>query len=53
MKFDGIPAFLCFLFEWAIIFVGVNHVVGGVSVALARLYYLFQDRRLPSYIKAR
>ena len=52
MKFAGIPAFLCFLFEWAVTFVGVNHMVGGLSVALARLYYLFQDSRLSSYIKA-
>ena len=52
-KYDGTPAFLCFLFEWAVSFVAVNHMVGGLAIALARLYYLFQGNKLASYIKER
>ena len=52
-KYDGTPAFLCFLFEWGITFVGLNHMVGGLPIALARLYYLFQGSKLTSYIKVR
>ena len=52
-KYDGTPAFLCFLFEWAVSFVGVNHMVGGLAIALARLYYLFRGNKLASYIKER
>ena len=41
------------MFEWAVSFVGVNHMVGGLAIALARLYYLFRGNKLASYIKER
>ena len=44
---------MCFFFEWAVTFVGLNHMVGGLPIALARLYYLFQGNRLASYVKVR
>ena len=32
---------------------GTNHMVGGLPIALARLYYLFQGTKFASYVKVR
>ena len=41
------------MLEWTVSFVGVNHMVGGLPIALARLYYLLQESKFASYIKVR